>query len=221
MRTNPVLGLPHRERRRRGNLAVALVALALVGALGAGAGNAGTRSGAAPTCTVPAASAQPFLNWHDQGNYFPAPAGSFENGLTGWSTQGDVSIADGNESYDVGAPSDSHSLSLFGWSSATTPPICVSVFSPDLRLFVQNGGWRWAALRVSVNYTDQWGNARTAPVGWLFGGSSWSLSPRLFFIDYIAPAVGGQGQTTVSFTFAPLGGKWKIDDLYVDPLKNQ
>ena len=56
----------------------------------------------------------------------------------------------------------------------------------------------------------------------LRAGSSWSLSPQILFVNRIAPIVGGQGQTWVSFTFRPTtGGAWQIDDFYVDPLKSQ
>jgi hypothetical protein len=73
-----------------------------------------------------------------------------------------------------------------------------------------------------LNYTDRRGAARTAVVGTLRAGSSWSLTPQIMFLSHVAPVVGGHGQTWVSFTFKPTsGGAWQVDDFYVDPIKSQ
>src|SRR5581483_3115487 len=103
--------------------------------------------------------------------------------------------------------------------SATSPQMCVTIHSPNIRLFSANAGSRWSTLNVSVNYTDKRGLARTMIVGALRAGSSWSLSPQIVFVNRIAPVVGAHSQTWVSFTFRPTsGGAWRIDDFYVDPL---
>jgi hypothetical protein len=220
MDTKRVYRMLHRGLPRSGKFAAVLAVIALVGAFGASVGAAGNQDPS--SCTVSSATAQPFLPWHDQGSYFLAPGGSFESplALNGWSTSGNVSIVNGNENYYVGSASDSQSMSIPAGGSATTPPICVSVHTPNLRLFVLNNGATSSRLQVSVNYTDKNGNAQTAPVAYLQGGSSWSLSPQVLFLNNIAPVVGGQGQTSVSFTFTS-GGAWQIDDLYVDPIKSQ
>jgi hypothetical protein len=203
---------------------VVLAAFALVGAFGAGSGIAGNPGS---SCTVSTATLQPFLSFGDQDSYFLAPGGNFEGSpgkaLNGWSTTGRVGIAkNNNESYYVGSPSDSQSLFMTAGSSATTPQICVSHDTPALRVFVQNDGTPNSSLAVLLNYTDQNGNAQTAQVASLSGGTSWSLSPHVRFLSTIAPLVGGQGQTSVSFSFVPTGGaSWSIDDLYIDPIKSQ
>jgi hypothetical protein len=223
----------HRDLPRTGKFAAVLAVMALVGAFGAGAGVAGTHGQDPPTCTVPTATSQPFLPWHDGGQYFLAPGGSFEgqNALDGWSTQGGASIVSGNESYDVGSATDGSSLYLPAGSSATTAPICVSIFSPDLRFFLKSsnswgwGGhwnWSWSTLQVYVNFTDRYGRDLTVPVAGFSGDSHWSVSPQILFLNFIAPIVGSHWQTPVSFTFVPSGpANWWIDDLYVDPLKSQ
>jgi hypothetical protein len=76
-------------------------------------------------------------------------------------------------------------------------------------------------MTVSMNYTNQYGSSRTAQLGSFSAGWGWALSPQVLFLNGIAPLVGGQGKTSVSFTFAPTGGNWQIDDFYVDPLKSQ
>jgi len=199
---------------------VALAALTLLGSSAAAAGAAGNASS---SCAVPQATAQPFLPWNDQGSYFLVPGGSFEgpSPLAGWSTSGQAAVVSGNESYQVGQPTDSQSLSLADGSAATTPGICVSIFTPDLRLFSLNNGGPASTLEVFVNYTDRSGNPQTALVSTLTGGNSWSLSPRLLFLNNIAATVGGQGQTQISLTFQATGGNWQIDDLYIDPIKSQ
>jgi hypothetical protein len=166
---------------------------------------------------------QPFLPWLDPGSYFLAPGGSFESGTSGWTFRGGASVVSGNESYHVNGASDSRSLALPSGSSATSSSVCVTLLSPDARVFVRNTGSLLSLLRVDLNYTDANGRSQTATVGLLPGGSSWSLSlPVLFLLGSIKPIVGSGGQTWVSFTFVPTGsaGKWQIDDFYVDPLKN-
>jgi hypothetical protein len=200
--------------------AAALAAL-VAGALSTAASANGTQTPTVPDCPSQTL-VQPFLPWHDQGSYFLAPGGDFESTPAGWTLTGSAQIAAGNESSHVNGAGDANSLSLPTGSSATSPQICVTIHSPNLRLFSTNAGSRWSSLGVSVNYTDKRGVARTMSIGALRSGSAWSLSPQLLFVNRIAPAVGGHGQTWVSFTFTPtMGGAWRIDDVYVDPLKSQ
>lgn len=178
---------------------------------------------AAPVADCPSQTlVQPFLRWHDQGQYFLAPGGDFEATPAGWTLAGGAAVVPGNETFHVNAAGDANSLSLPTGSSATSPQICVTIHSPNLRLFSMNGGTPRSMLGVSVNYTDRRGLARTMSIGTLRGGSSWSVSAQILFISRIAPVVGAHGQTWVSFTFKPTtGGAWQIDDFYVDPLKSQ
>ena len=197
--------------------AAALAAL-VAGALSTGALARATTVADCPPQTL----VQPFLPWHDQGSYFLAPSGDFEATPAGWGLSGAAQIVAGNEPFHVNASSDANSLSLPTGSSATSPQICVTIHSPNIRLFAMNGGSVRSMLGVSVNYTDRRGIARSSSIATLRGGSSWSLSPQIQFISRIAPIVGGHGQTWVSFTFKPTtGGAWQIDDFYVDPLKSQ
>src|SRR4029077_15106302 len=115
-----------------------------------------------------------------------------------------------------------NSLRLPTGSSATSPQICVTIHSPNIRLFARNAGSAASMLLVSVNYTDKGGVARTARIAARRGSATWTLSAQIMFLKYIAPAVGGHGETWVSFKFQPTtGGSWQIDDFYVDPLKSQ
>jgi len=200
-----------------------LAGAAALAALVAGALSTGALARAAQVADCPPQTlVQPFLPWHDHGSYFLAPGGDFEAAPAGWGLTGGAQIVAGNEPSHVNAAGDANSLSLPTGSSAASPQICVTIHSPNIRLFAMNGGSARSMLGVNVNYTDKRGVARSSSIAMLRGGSSWSLSSQLQFISRIAPIVGGHGQTWVSFTFRPTtGGAWQIDDLYVDPLKSQ
>lgn len=95
-------------------------------------------------------ASQPFLPWGDQAMYVPAPDGGFEYGGGAWDLQDGATVVAGNETFQVGGAGDSQALALPDGSDATTPPICIGLDSPTLRLFVRNGGDPDSSLRVSV-----------------------------------------------------------------------
>ena len=202
------------------SVSVLIAAATAAGVLGANMARAATGGKSLPACPR-TAMVQPFLPWLDPGHYFLGPSGSFENGLAGWSVTGGAQIVPGNESYYVHSAGDSHSLSLPAGSSVTTPPICVSLDSPDLRMFVRTTGSILSLLKVDMTYTNLLGNQATMTVGLLPGFSAWTPSLPVLFLEDAVPLVTGGGQTWVSFTFTPVGaGKWQIDDFYVDPIKH-
>jgi hypothetical protein len=167
----------------------------------------------------------PFAPWKDYDHYFLVPGGNFEGDLSGWTLNGGATIVSGNESYQVGSASDSRSLALPSGSTATTPTICVTADSPDLRMAVLNRGRTAAPLTIYVNYTDSKGQPKTKSLGDFKGtaSASWTLIDPLVFLKPIDDIFKKNGQTTVSFTFASAAEKsssvsmWQIDDLYVDP----
>lgn len=166
---------------------------------------------------------QPFGNWGDTDSYFLAPGGSFESSLTGWTVAGGAKLVSGNETYRVNSAKDKSSLYLPSGSAATSPSICVTTSTPDLRLFVLNTGSATSVLNVNMTYTNLKGLPTTVKVGSLTGGAAWSLSPQVSFLQNIIPLVNSNGQTWVTFTFAPADkiGHWQVDDFYVDPIKSQ
>jgi hypothetical protein len=196
-------------------LGLAVVALALA------AGNA-TAGGRSNSTDCSPALTKPFMPWLDFGSYFLAPGGDFESGLGGWTTTGSARVVAGNESYFVTSSADDQSLSLPSGSSVTTPAMCVSLDSPDFRLFVRNTGSLLSLMTVAVNYTDASGRKRSLPLVPLAAGSSWSLSLPELMLANIPSILSSNGHTSVSFTLAPVGaGKWQVDDFYVDPIKHQ
>jgi hypothetical protein len=171
---------------------------------------------------------QPFLRWLDPMYYTLAPNGGLERGSENWTLTGDAAVTAGNETYQVGTASDSHSLHLPPSSSATTTPICVTLLDPTVRLFVTNLGSLRSDLEVEVIYTDVLGKSRSSTVAILSGGQTWNQTwkptpPLAFRAQFTNPPLVTDGTTWVAFRFSPLGtkGNWKIDDVFVDPFKGR
>lgn len=162
---------------------------------------------------------RPFLPWHDLSQYFLAPEGSMES-LGTWSLSNASAVSD-NEPFHLNSRLDTRSLSLGPSGSATTAPICVTVHSPTMRFFLRNMGSLSSTLRVDVLFTDRYGRSSQAPLGYLTAGYSWAPSSQVVLLRSVAPLVNGNGQTWVRLRFTPTGsgGNWRLDDLYLDPLK--
>jgi hypothetical protein len=109
-------------------------------------------------------TAEPFTPWADAGDYFLGPSGSFEGSLTGWTAKGKPVIVSGNESFHVNSPSDTHSLSLPNGTALTSPSICVTLDTPDFRMFVMNTGTATSILNVNMTYTDNKGKTHMVTV---------------------------------------------------------
>ena len=216
-------------RHRKAWRLTALVAVALVGmAMATSGALAGSpKGGVSGNCDwMNTSLPTPFAPWDDYGQYFLVSGGDFEGALSDWTLNDGAAIVPGNESYQLGSPSDSHSLALPNGSSVTTPIICVTAQSPDLRMAVLNSGAKDPKLRVYLNFTDDKGNPRTQKLKDLRGGPSWTLTDSLKFLGPVNNILKRNGQATVSFTFAAEAKQdtpdshWQIDDLYVDPYKS-
>ena len=192
--------------------------LGVMAVLSVGAGAAP----AAPAVACPSYEvSRPFLPWLDPLAYTLAPNGGLENGSEGWALTGGAKVVTGNEKFFVGAPSDGHSLSLPPGSSATTSTTCIRALDAVMRFFAS--GPLLSFLQVDVVYTDSSGKTRTLLVGLVPGAGTWSPTlPSPILANLLALPLVTDGTVTVGFRFTPkglLGGGWKIDDVYVDPLK--
>ena len=164
----------------------------------------------------------PFLPWLDPLSYTQAPNGGLEDGSTSWSLTGGAAVVGGNESFSVGGAGDSHALALPAGSSATTGTTCVTMLDAAMRLFVVNTGSLLSTLKVEVLYTDASGRPRAQPIGLLLGTRTWQPTlPTLLLANLAYPPLITDGHVDVAFRFTPQGslGAWRIDDVYVDPLK--
>jgi hypothetical protein len=158
----------------------------------------------------------PFLRWLDPASYVLLQNGSLEK-AAGWSLSGGARLVAGNEPFYVDSARDRTSLSLPAGSSATSPPMCITLLHPTLRFFALNSGAPASALQVDA-VVKLAGIRLSLPVGVVLAGSSWQPTlPLPFLANLLAPV-----SSTVSFRFAPLGASsgWRIDDVYLDPYKS-
>ena len=205
---------------RYGKLSIRLAGALVLATVAGLASMAGT---ARATYTCPtSATSEPFAPWADPGDYFLGPSGSFEGTLTGWTAKGKPTIVSGNETYYVDSPTDSHSLSLPSGASLTSPSICVTLDTPDFRMFVLNTGTATSVLNVNMTYTDNKGRAHTVTVAKLTGSKTWAPTLPVLFLANISAILNSNGCTWVTFQFAPADnkGRWQVDDFYVDPVKH-
>jgi hypothetical protein len=170
----------------------------------------------ARACSYPGAKPV-FAPWGDQHSYVLAPDGGFESGGTGWSLRG-AQVVTGNESYQLNGAADSRSLALPAASSATSPPICMSIDTPLFRFVARNTGDPSSRLRVEAVYSLL-GLVRTNVVNTVTAGPEWEPSKSMSTVLGLSTIVGTILPSSINIRFTPLDstGKWQVDDLYVDP----
>lgn len=196
-------------RRVRAVVVLGLVGSAIATAMGASPASAGLG------LACPSATSNPFAAWSDYANYAFAPDGGFEAGGSGWSLSGGARARSGNESFYVHGNTDNTSLSLPAGASATSPPMCISLFSSKMR-FVARGD---AGSRVKVQIVYR--GLLSSVLGILDGGTfstdgSWKPSPAIGMLGGTLPLL----TSGVSFRFTAVGGVAAIDDVYLDPMKS-
>jgi len=168
-----------------------------------------------------------FLRWGDHHNYALTPGGDFESGAAGWTLTGGARVVTGNESFNVGGPGQTHSLSLPVGSSATSPPMCISAFSGGMRLFTSNTGKTISKLRVQVIYGGGSGalfgavgaTLGISDIATLTSAGAWQPSANTPMLGGLLPLL----TSSVRFRFTPLDttGNWRVDDVYLDPLMHR
>jgi hypothetical protein len=163
-------------------------------------------------------AAQVFKPWGDQHSYVLAPDGGFEAGGTGWALASGATSVAGNESSFLNGAGDSRSLSLPASSSATSPPICMSLDTPSFRLFARNTGDSSSGLRVEATYVLL-GLVRTKAVSTVYAGPAWTPTQQLSTVLSLSTIVGTLIPSSIQIRITPLGsgGNWQVDDIYIDP----
>jgi hypothetical protein len=195
----------------------ALLVVGVVALFGAGPASAGLG------LACPDPTSYPFAPWNDYAKYAFVPNGGFESGATGWTLAGGARVVPGNESFSVHGSRDSYALSLPQGSTATTAPMCISLFSGKMRFFTANAGAAGARVKVQVLYNGGVGGL-LGSVGRLLGlsevgdvssGKTWQPSPAIGMLGGTLPLL----TSSVQFRFsAPYdGGAFRIDDVYLDP----
>ena len=197
-----------------------LVLTAVLAALGATA----TPANAALGIACPSATSQAFAPWKDYAAYAYAPNGGFESGSTGWSLAGGAKVVAGNSSFFTHGAGERYSLSLPAGSSATSPPMCISLFSSKMRFFAANQGSSSSRLKVQVIYRGGVGGLLSlvtqtlglSDFGYITAGRAWQPSPAIGMLSGTLSLL----TTSVQFRFVPAdsSGAWVMDDVYLDPL---
>jgi hypothetical protein len=159
-----------------------------------------------------------FSPWGDRHHYVLAPDGGFEGGAAGWSLRGGAATVSGNESHYLNDPADSRSLSLPSGSTATSPPICMSLDTPIFRMVARNSGNPASKLRVEATY-KLLGLVRTRTVSTVVSGSSWAPTQQMSTVLTLSTIVGTLIPSAIQIRITPLDrlGSWQVDDLYIDP----
>jgi hypothetical protein len=131
-----------------------------------------------------------------------------------WRFSGSAAFAGGNEPFFVRSRSDLWSLALPAGAAGASASICIALGHPTLRFFVRNTGAATAVLRVSVEFVDPAGIARSQAIAALTGTAAWAPTPILpILVNLTSPLAPQQ----VAFRFTPAGGNWQVDDVFLDP----
>jgi hypothetical protein len=191
----------------------------VLGIAGLTAGAAGVAKAEAGLLTCAQAPEKPFAPWNDFSWYTLAPNGNLENGSSGWSLSGGASLVDSNNPYRSG----SYSLSLPSGASASLSNVCVRLSDDRARFFVRNTGNTDAALKVEISYRTVLGLLLvTETLGYVKADGTWDPSPKFGYLANVLGVLaldGGLGtKVTFKFTAKGWGGKFQVDDLFVDPL---
>jgi hypothetical protein len=162
-----------------------------------------------------------FSRWLDPAQYFLASNGGFEQGAQDWSLSAGAAVVSGNESYQVGGPSDSHSLVLDAGASVESRTACVTMGEPTVRLFVKAPSVLGAVLRVDATVQNPTTGVPLTTTYLVVGGlapAEWAPTPEIL----IPNLVGGvlPENLTLRITAQGTPATWAADDIYVDPFKS-
>ena len=211
--------------RPRPSRAKALGFLVLTAALAALSATATTApANAALGVACPSPTSQAFAPWKDYAAYAYAPNGGFESGSNGWSLAGGAKVVAGNSSFFTHGTGERYSLSLPAGSSATSPPMCISLFSSKMRFFAANAGSSSSKLKVQIIYGGGVSGLLSlvtktlglSDVGYVTAGAAWQPSSAVGMLSGTLPLL----TQYVQFRFVPADrtGSWLMDDVYLDPL---
>jgi hypothetical protein len=180
-------------------------------------------AGASTATCGPREVSQPFLPWHDARHYFLLPGGDLESSV-GWTFSNGARLSDVNEPFYAHDTADRRSLYLPSGASARSATTCVDSDEPTMRFFVRNAGSPLSLLAVEarIRTTVLGVTAETTlPLGVVGTAESWQPSLPVLFTLSANQLLGGTSTVDFRFTALGLGGKWQVDDVYVDPFKDR
>jgi hypothetical protein len=196
-------------RRARAVLGLGFAASVVALVLGAAPASAGLG------IACPDATTTPFSRWADPANYAYLPDGGFEAGAAGWRLASGATVVAGNEPFYIRSTTHRHALALPKGSSATSPPMCIGLFSSKMRFVVT--GASGSQVKVQIIYNG----LLSSVVGLLDGGTlstngTWQPSPAIGMLGGVLPLL----TRSVQFRFVSTSGTVKVDDVYLDPMKS-
>jgi hypothetical protein len=196
---------------RLGRVVPAMAAAITVALTAAGPAAAATTT--ADVCVTPSFS-KIFLPWKDSALYTKSPGGDFEGALAGWGLNAGARVADGNETFHVGAASDRSSLALTSGASAVSAPMCIDRTYPSFRFFARNLSSGKGDLQVDVLWQESGQHKSSKASLDKKAGTAWTPVKSL---TLPSGALSTGRLEPVTFRFTAVGGAWQVDDLYVDP----
>jgi hypothetical protein len=198
-----------RVRRVRAMLALAFTTLTLTLAFGASSVSAGLG------IACPDPTTQPFRAWSDFARYAQVPDGGFEAGGSGWTFAGGAKVVQGNNPFYLRSTADRSSLLLpAAGSSATSPPMCISLLSSKMRFVA--GGPKGSSMKVQVLYRGLLSNVLGVFDGGTVNSSGqWAPSPEMAMLGGLLPLL----TRSVQFRFVATSGSPQVDDVFLDPWK--
>jgi len=195
--------------------------LLVVGVVSLSLGATPAFAGLGISCPDPVS--KPFSPWGDYAKYAFIPNGGFESGASPWTLSGGAKVVSGNESFKIHGAYDRYSLSLPPGSTATTAPMCISLFSGHMRFFTANAGSASSKLKVQVLYSGGVGGLLgsvgallgLSEIGYVSSGAAWQPSPQIGMLGGTLPLL----TSSVKFRFSTVDsvGSWRLDDVYLDP----
>lgn len=159
----------------------------------------------------------PFLPWADPAAYTLVPQGSFGKGTDDWRLSKARVVAE-SKPFQVNGDRHPAALRVEAGGSVTSPPMCVGLEHPTLRLFARNDGSWLGTLKVEALVEDESGHTLVLPIGGALGHAHWAPTLPLPVVANLLPVLPGE-HTLVAFRFTAAGSAWVIDDVYVDPYR--
>lgn len=199
--------------RRGGRLAALVAGATLACAAPAHAATVGNPYDCTPAPTLTHA----FSQWSDDALYTPLPGGNFETGAAGWTLGGGASVVADNEPWNIGGAGRA-SLVLPEHGSAVSAPICIDETYPFYRLFARNAGTAGATLKMEVLFLDAKGNVKSVKsLDYRARSGAWQPTGTAPINVFTPKTTGTAAPISLRFTAQGGGGRWLIDDVYVDP----
>lgn len=159
----------------------------------------------------------PFLPWADPAAYTLVPQGSFGKGAVDWRLSNARVVAE-DKPFQVNGDRQPAALRIEAGGSITSPPMCLGLEHPTLRLFARNDGSGLGALEIEALVEDDSGDTLALPIGEALGHARWAPTLPLPVVANLLPVLPGE-HTLVAFRFTAAGSAWVIDDVYVDPYR--